>query len=255
VRRRSGMGIIGLVDRIGTDIHRTPRQARAVPCAVLVLVLSAGCGGDRERDDGSVDARADSTLIDPAAGSADPGTGAADAGAGFDDPGTGDAPADERADGPGAVMGAEWTAGDTNVERSVEGAALLRAVRTAGHDGFDRIVLDFGNDAVPGYRIAYIDRPVRQCGSGNEVPFAGDAWLSIAAEPAAAHTEAGEPTVRERERAPGLPVLLELKLICDFEAQVEVVAGVASPGRYRAFVLDSPGRLVIDIMHPPVRGN
>ena len=158
-------------------------------------------------------------------------------------------PDDEREPEPDGVMGAAWTAEETSVERPMAGAAVLRDVRIAEHPGFDRIVLDFGGDSVPGYRIGYIDRPVRQCGSGDVVPLAGDGWLSITVQPANAHTEAGEPTVRERERTPRLPAVLELKLICDFEAMVEVVAGVSSPGRYRVFELTEPGRLVIDISH------
>ncbi|HSK21089.1 MAG TPA: hypothetical protein VK912_18170 [Longimicrobiales bacterium] len=159
------------------------------------------------------------------------------------------APEDERVPEPSGVMGAAWTAAETNVERPIAGAAVLRDVRTAEHTDFDRIVLDFGADSVPGYRVSYVDRPVRQCGSGDVVPLAGDGWLSITVQPANAHTEAGEPTVRERERTPRLPAVLELKLICDFEAVVEVVAGVSSPGRYRVFELMEPGRLVIDITH------
>jgi hypothetical protein len=72
----------------------------------------------------------------------------------------------------------------------------------------------------------------------------------IAAEPAYAHTEAGEPTVRERSRTPGLPALVGLKLICDFEAVVELVAGLSSRTQYRVFTLDSPARIVIDVLHP-----
>lgn len=158
-------------------------------------------------------------------------------------------PSDEVQAEPAAVGGAAWTAGDTRESRTVTGAALLRDIRTARHQGFDRIVFDFGTDDVPSYAISYIDRPVRQCGSGDTVPLAGDAWLSVVVQPANAHTEEGAATVRERERAPGLPALLELKMTCDFEAMVEVVAGVTAPGPYRAFVLREPSRLVVDIAH------
>jgi len=145
--------------------------------------------------------------------------------------------------------GAEFVAGVLDVDRAVTGAALLRDVRTARHEGFDRIVLEFGDTGVPGYHIEYIDRPVRQCGSGDVVPLAGDAWLQVRVEPANAHTDAGQPTIRERARRPGLPNLLELKMVCDFEAQVEWVGGVATPARFRAFVLRAPDRLVVDVRH------
>ena len=124
---------------------------------------------------------------------------------------------------------------------------VARQLRTAGHEGHDRIVLDFGDDVVPGYRIRYIDHPVRQCGSGDAVEMAGEGWLSILVQPANAHTEAGVATVTPRHREPKLPVLRELRIVCDFEAVVEVVAGVASPERYRVFVLEEPNRLVVDI--------
>ena len=62
--------------------------------------------------------------------------------------------ADEQQSDPRAVAGAGWTAGDTRVDRPITGAALLREMRTARHRDFDRIVLDFGADAVPPYRIS-----------------------------------------------------------------------------------------------------
>jgi hypothetical protein len=229
---RSNIGIISLMVRGGRNMYRTPRSLRAVPVALILLVgAGTGCAPDP----------APGAASGPAAAGVDSGVAAPAA----QGPGT----ASEQ-DGPDAIAGAQWTAADTDVDRPVAGAALLREVRTARHEGFDRIVLEFGDDEVPGYRVAYIDRPVRQCGSGDAVPLAGAAWLSVVVEPANAHTEAGEPTVRERERAPRLPALLEMKVVCDFEAVVEVVAGVAAPERYRTFVLTGPSRLVVDIMHP-----
>lgn len=254
MRILGGIAFFGLMGQSETDTYRTPHVRPRVPAtlpgperqgrwrvphmAILVLGLLAGCAADPEPDP------APATPA-PAADTGDPASPATPAALSPDTT----QPADERQDTPATVVGAEWTAGDTNEERPVTGVSVLRAMRTARHEQFDRIVLDFGPDPVPGYRIAYIDRPVRQCGSGHTVPLAGDGWLSITAEPAHAHTEEGQPTVSERERAPGLPVLLELKMICDYEAIVEVVAGVASPERYRAFVLPSPNRLVVDIRH------
>lgn len=208
-------------------------RGAALPASVLIAAALLGCAADAEPDAEDTPTPAEVTDSLPPAAVSAPGS----------------VPVDEQTPEPDGMMGAAWTAADTNVERPMAGAALLRDVRTAGHTGFDRIVLDFGADSVPGYRIAYIDRPVRQCGSGEVVPLEGDGWLSITVQPANAHTEAGEPTVRERERTPRLPAVLELKLICDFEAMVEVVAGVSSPGRYRVFELAAPGRLVVDIMH------
>ena len=145
--------------------------------------------------------------------------------------------------------GGSWTARDTGVRNPAAGVTTLRAVRTAAHSDFDRIVFEFDAAQVPSYRLEYIDRPVRQCGSGEVVPLAGEAWLSIQFEPANAHTEQGQPTVTERSRSPRLPNLLELKLICDFEAIVEWVAAVRSPEPYRVSVIRSPTRLIVDLRH------
>jgi hypothetical protein len=129
------------------------------------------------------------------------------------------------------------------------GTAVLGDVRAARHEGFDRMVFEFVGDELPGYHVEYVDRPVRQCGSGDAVPVAGDAWLHVRFTDAAAHTEAGAPTVGFRERATSLPNLLEIESICDFEGEVGWVLGVRSPAPYRVLELRSPTRLVVDVRH------
>ncbi|HWM94790.1 MAG TPA: hypothetical protein VN493_28815 [Thermoanaerobaculia bacterium] len=126
--------------------------------------------------------------------------------------------------------------------------ALLREVRAASQQGFDRVVFEFEGSAVPGYRVEYVDEAV-QCGSGETVQVAGSSWLQVRLTPANAHTEAGEPTVRERERHLDLPVLKELESTCDFEAEVTWVLGLASRRPYRVQELSSPARLVVDVGH------
>ena len=143
----------------------------------------------------------------------------------------------------------EGTSGIVDKKYDLKGVAVLADVRTGRHNGFDRIVFEFRGDEMPGYHVEYIDKPVRACGSGNVVPLPGDGWLQIRFEPAVAHTENGDPTLAFRDLAPKLPNLLELKSTCDFEAQVEWVAGVASPNHYRVVELKAPTRLAVDIKH------
>lgn len=126
---------------------------------------------------------------------------------------------------------------------------VVRDVRTASQEGFDRIVFEFEGSAVPGYRVEYVDPPAVQCGSGEPVEVAGASLLQVRLVPAQAHTEAGEATVGERERHPGLPVLQELESTCDFEADVTWVLGLAARNRFRVQELPGPARLVIDIQH------
>lgn len=212
---------------------------RTRPVLALALVL-AGCGADDPTPDGQpADAtgasRVDATETDAAT----------------------PAPAGSRrparvSDTPAATAepahGAEWTARVTGVERTYVGVGTLVATRIGRHDGFERLVLELAaGDTVPGYHVEYVDRPVRQCGSGNPVELAGDAWLSVRLEPARAHTDEGQSTIRERRLRPAQPVVLEAVLTCDFEAQVEWVLGVSSPNRYRVLELTDPTRLIIDI--------
>lgn len=126
---------------------------------------------------------------------------------------------------------------------------VLRDVRAASQQGFDRIVFELEGSALPGYRVEYVAPPAVQCGSGEPVEVAGAALLQVRLSPAQAHTEAGEATVRERERHPGLPILQEMESVCDFEADVTWVLGVAARNRFRVQELASPARLVIDIEH------
>lgn len=135
------------------------------------------------------------------------------------------------------------------IQRPGSPPAVLREVRAASQEGFDRVVFEFEGSSVPGYRVGYINPPAVQCGSGEAVEVAGSALLQVRLSPAQAHTEAGEATVRERERRPGLPVLQEMESICDFEADVTWVLGLAARSRFRVQELASPARLVIDIEH------
>jgi hypothetical protein len=136
----------------------------------------------------------------------------------------------------------------TEKQRPDAPVAVLREVRSAGQEGYDRVVFEFEGSAVPGYRIEYQDQPV-QCGSGDRVEVAGEAWLQVQLLPAQAHTEAGEPTVQQRERHLDLPVLKELESTCDFEADVTWVLGVAARRPYRVQELAGPARLVVDVGH------
>jgi len=154
---------------------------------------------------------------------------------------------------PGESLEAEFkgTDGITEKKQLNLKPVILKDVRTGVHGNFDRIVFEFGGDVVPGYRIEYIEKPARDCGAGEVVPISTNGILLIAIQPAQAHSESGVPTIANRQQAPGLPVLKEMKLICDFEADVQWLLGVASTNNYRVLELSNPARLVIDVGHKP----
>ena len=143
-----------------------------------------------------------------------------------------------------------WTSGITTDSFGAAGTGIVTALRTGTHAGFDRITLEFGPGAsLPGYHIEYIDRPLHECGSGRQIHPVGDAWLEIRLEGAAAHTEAGEPTLPNRETTTSGALLRRIYRTCDFEGVVTFVAALSAPGPYRVLQLAQPPRLVIDIRH------
>lgn len=144
---------------------------------------------------------------------------------------------------------AAWTVGIVDIPAGEGEISILESVRNARHDEFDRVVFQFRHGGLPGVHAEYVDHPVRQCGSGEVVKIAGDAWLLLRFTPAAAHTSEGLPTIESRRREVNLPTLKELDLTCDFEADVSWVLGVDSPNRFRVFSLADPPRVVVDIRH------
>ncbi|MFN2421669.1 MAG: hypothetical protein ABR527_09900 [Gemmatimonadota bacterium] len=144
---------------------------------------------------------------------------------------------------------AGWTADIVDRPRPSAPPATLVDVRAARHSGFDRVAFEFAEPALPGIHVEYVDRPVRDCGAGQVVPIAGDAWLAVRFYPANAHDERGQPTAGPREHMPGLPIVREVERTCDFEAVVEYVLGAASPNRYRVLELANPARIVVDVRH------
>lgn len=131
--------------------------------------------------------------------------------------------------------------------------ATLQAVRTAQHEMFDRVVFEFDADRSPGYEVGYLDEPATACGSGNTVRVKGKAVLQLTLSHARAHTEAGQPTIKEKgTQLSAYPVLREIKQTCDFEGTVTYIIGVRSPNKIRVLELKDPARLILDIRNDKV---
>ena len=141
------------------------------------------------------------------------------------------------------------TLGVAEVQKGLERPVTLQSVSTTACEGFDRVVFEFNTPATPGFHVSYIDKPIRQCASGNTVPVAGDAWLEVRMIPAQAHTDAGQPTIAQTNRTVNLPNLRQLVQTCDFEGHVTWVLGVGNPKRFRVVELTNPSRIVVDVKH------
>lgn len=212
-------------------------------CAMLLVGLGAGC--ERGLAPSEPDTR-DASRAPPAAV---PAPDAHDTSSRPPVPAPGDAP-DAALPPAGSDVPSPTTGkSSSDATRTQDGSPILRAVRTGMHAGSDRLAFEFEGSGLPAWAVEYVDRPVHDCGSGEVVPVAGDAWLQIRFIGAQAHTEAGEPTSGPRRRAVNQPVMRELVRTCDFEGQVTWVLGVATPNAYTPRVLAAPSRLVIDIAH------
>jgi hypothetical protein len=121
-------------------------------------------------------------------------------------------------------------------------------VRSGVHPGYHRVTIELGEaGGMPGYHLEYVDRPLHQCGSGNEIHPVGQAWLELRMEPARAHTEEGRPTLAGREIPLAGELLERAYLTCDFEGVVTLVLAVRAPNPFRVITLVGPTRLVVDL--------
>jgi hypothetical protein len=120
-------------------------------------------------------------------------------------------------------------------------------VRVGEHRCYDRMVVDLGTGAMPGYRVRYIGA-VRSQGSGRVVPLRGRAQLEITLRggavpgfPARGSDLAGVSGFREFRQVAGAG---------SAEGSTEIGLGVRARHPFRVSVLNGPGRdsrLVIDV--------
>lgn len=223
---------------------------RTTTAALLILLLT-GCTspqGDDTANLEGVDTLAEDSAVVPAPGADVVGEASPDSTGAERTPDEGEAvqptPVSEEGELPA------WTAGRVSVgSTATRPPVRVTAVRPGRHSEFDRVVIDLGGDGrgLPGYRLEYVDRPLHECGSGQPIQPVGNGWLRLRLEPAAAHTEAGEALLGSAPLDPGLPQVMRIYRTCDFEGVVELVLAVASPEPFRAFHLDAPRRIVVDV--------
>jgi len=133
-----------------------------------------------------------------------------------------------------------------------EETALLERVALARHEGYDRVVFQFRN-VVPGFRVEYVDPPLKEDGSGNTVKVEGDAFVLVRMEQASGFdltVAEGELVYKGPRRLEGsdagTSVVREVVRSGDFEAVLSWVVGLSDRVDFRVTTLDEPPRLVVD---------
>jgi hypothetical protein len=119
----------------------------------------------------------------------------------------------------------------TTVSTPVAARGLLAAVKATNDGGVDRITFTFEGD-VPGYRVGYVDRPIVQDGSGDEVNVDGASVLGVHFEPASGFDLSGEG--RQVYGGPNrldlaTRVVLDVVRVSDFEANLDWAVGIDGP--------------------------
>jgi hypothetical protein len=134
--------------------------------------------------------------------------------------------------------------------------ALLTNVRAGQHACFDRIVLDYADDA-DGYHVRYVSA-IRGLGLPRPVDLRGGALLEIVVQ-----TPYGEdapsfwsgydpPNPNALVNVTGWRTFRQASLVEVYESQVTLGLGVRARLPFRVFTLDGPGqgsRIVIDVAH------
>ncbi|TML14204.1 MAG: hypothetical protein E6G33_10700 [Actinobacteria bacterium] len=145
-------------------------------------------------------------------------------------------------------------AGTTTVEGAASGqeTALLERIALGRHEGYDRVVFQFKNQ-LPGYRVSYVQPPLKEDGSGNPVSVAGNAIVVVRMEPASGfdlNTGEGVMVYKGPKRiegaSAGTSVVQELVRSGDFEAVLSWAIGLSGKVDFRVTTATSPARLIVD---------
>jgi hypothetical protein len=130
--------------------------------------------------------------------------------------------------------------------------ALLERIAVGRHEGFDRVVFQFRNH-LPGYRVEYVQPPLKEDGSGNPVEIQGGAIVLVRMEQASGFdltTDEGVMVYKGPKRiegsAAGTSIVRELARTGDFEAVLSWAVGLEERVDFRVRTASSPDRLIID---------
>jgi hypothetical protein len=129
---------------------------------------------------------------------------------------------------------------------------LLDRIAVGRHEGYDRVVFQFTN-GLPGYRVEYVQPPLKEDGSGKPVSVTGNAVVVVRMEPASGfdlNTAEGVMVYKGPKRidatSQGTSVVEELVRTGDFEAVLSWAIGLSDKVDFKVTTASSPSRLIVD---------
>ena len=167
--------------------------------------------------------------------------------------------------GAGATTTTPTTAPSTATTPTSEGFAtstvstppaqrgLLKAVTATQAGPVDRVTFEFEGD-LPGYRVGFVDRPIIEDGSGEEITVDGESVLGVHFEPASGFDLTGEG--RQVYTGPtrldlATRTVLDVVRSGDFEANLEWVLGLDTEAPFRVRTESSPNRVIVEVQVSP----
>jgi hypothetical protein len=224
--------------------HARCMRSRFV-CAAFVLVIGAlvlvACGGG---DDQAKSTGRTTTTASPTTTPAGPTT--TNASTGTTAGGTTTAP-------PASGCSTIGSTTEVRVDYPNRMSSLVgKAVRTGAHPCFERFVVelqptDQANPNFPGYWVHYASGPLTDSPRGEPVTIRGAAALLVSMGSPMQRTD-GQGYTGPRVVVPtNTSVILEYRLIEDFEGQSTWALGLDARRNFKVSVLNGPPRLVVDI--------
>lgn len=144
----------------------------------------------------------------------------------------------------------DWSK-DPQISESIPGtqSGFVTDFRVASHEGFDRVVVEFSGDALPGWVTGWTDAAFSQ-GKGDPIEVTGPALLDVTLT-GTSFPQNDEETALYFAGASSVSAG-EIRAVFDsaFEDQTHLVIGMDQQRPYRVSTLTDPVRVVIDVQTP-----
>jgi hypothetical protein len=140
----------------------------------------------------------------------------------------------------------------TTVSTASTERGLLSDVKATTVGDVDRVTFTFAGP-LPGYRVGYVDRPVTEDGSGEEIAVDGESVLQVHFEPASGFDlEAGKAVYTGPTRLDlATKTVLDVVRQGDFEANLAWVIGVDRNAPFRVRTESGPNRVIVEVAVSP----